>query len=106
MKKLRIVKDEEYLDGFCVISKAGRVICVNVEKLWKEAKNNAPKHPEERFTRNFANTYAHELLHSEIKKVEREYDYGEERVIYSMLGDRWTKFLEKYYKTKSFKYLK
>jgi len=101
MKQLRIVKDEEMLDGFCMINPKGSIIYVNVEKLWKEAKKIAPKHPENKFVRDFTNTYAHELLHAEIKKIEHEYDYGEEKVVCSMLGDKWTKYLDKYYKAKA-----
>ena len=103
-KKLHIIPDEEYLDGFCEMSedRASYSVCVNIEKLWNYAVKHS-KRPVDYFIRAFSKTYTHELIHILIRQSLPTHTFSEnslfeEKTVYSMLGERWNKKLKKYYK--------
>ena len=108
MKQVKIIQDKENLDGFALIGHHSYEIYINIEKLWKIAKEGYDKRvckfPENRFIKAFAGTHTHEMIHILIKQcmpslmIDTEYEYGEERIIYKMLNDLWTKDVEKFYK--------
>jgi len=102
VKSLKKIKESENLDGFAYVDKNSYKIYVNVEKLWKEARgrtindNNAVNS----FACLFSKTHTHELLHFLIgqrRRKSRKYDYGEEKAIYRLLRDPWTKSISKFY---------
>ena len=94
MGKLKLIKTEDNLYGFCETEN----IYVNIEKLWDESKIRDPINTEKKFIKEFSNTYTHELLHLIIKDILTSYDYGEEKVIYRLLNEKWTKSVDNYYK--------
>ena len=96
---LKIIRDNNNLYGYCIPGTKNSQIYVNIEKIWKESVTRAPKHPETRFIKVFSGTYTHELLHALISQAKKNYDYGEEKIIYTLLGEHWTKQSESYYKT-------
>ncbi len=68
-------------------------ISVNIELIWERCKGN-----ENKFIKLFSKTYTHETLHMLIDGiVEDLLAYGEEKVIRTMLKEKWNKELRKYY---------
>jgi len=105
-KQLKKIKDSENLDGFAYVTCDSYKIHVNVEKLWKEAigLTKSKSSAIDSFARLFAKTYVHELLHYLLRQRYRghiKYAYGEEYLIYYLLGDRWTKYTMEYYKNEN-----
>ncbi len=67
-------------------------IGVNVEYIWKEAQN------ENKFIKEFARTYAHEVMHLLVGAIiEDLYFLGEEKTIRDLLKEKWGRKLREYY---------
>ena len=90
MKHTRIYKGEEAeWYGFNLYG----MIAVNIELLWKEAKN------EDKFIKDFAKTYTHELLHQLFDDIATEIRiYREEEIIRKILKEPWNKQVREEYK--------
>jgi len=81
-------------------SQQERDIYINVEKLWKSSIKM--KHPIDYFIREFTDTFDHEIIHwlirVKLKNDYSQYHLGEEKIVYNLLGHKWTKLLEKFYR--------
>jgi len=89
---LKRYKDQDY--GFV----KNNVIGINIERIWLETNQ------ETRFIREFAKTYAHELLHLTLAKAlknKKRTDAGEEKVIRKLCKEPWNKEIESAYKEAS-----
>ena len=83
------IKDQDY--GFV---KNG-IIGINIERLWLEARDEA------KFVKEFAKTYAHELLHIEIAVAvgqDKRTVTGEEKAVRKLANEPWDKEIEAGYK--------
>lgn len=66
---------------------------INVEFIWKLSKKS-----EDKFIRLFSLTYNHEYIHTIVSDIVQElYTCGEEKFIRKILGEEWSKEMEKYY---------
>lgn len=87
-RSLKILKDKEY--GFSTEN----TIHVNIERIWKETKSSG------NFTREFARTYDHELMHillnPELKR-KRVKERTEERIIRNLLREPWNSAISRGY---------
>lgn len=71
-------------------------IQVNIQFLWELSKEN-----EDTFAQLFSVTYAHELIHTLIGNILMElYSCGEEKMIRTLLQERWDKGIDTYYQCK------
>ena len=86
MKLTRVVKgDDAELYGF----NDNGVVNVNIQKLWEDFPD------EDKFIKEFSNTYTHELMHTIVDAIVYEIvDYYGEYVIRVMLGEPWTEDLK------------
>lgn len=84
-KMLKVMKDSDY--GFSVNDK----IHINIQRIWEEKRSFDP------FAREFASTYAHELLHIIFAPIKRKRVIGEEKVVRKMLNEPWDSSLENIY---------
>ena len=82
---LKKYKDPEY--GFT----QGDVICVNIQKIWEETQKV------DDFTDIFGLTYTHDFLHLLIPKLANVALVWEEKIIRSLLDEKWNKELEQKY---------
>lgn len=84
-KMLKILRDGDY--GFSI----NGTIAINVERIWNEKKRFNT------FTKEFASTYSHELLHLILGPIRRKRIIGEEKVIRRMLSEPWDQAIERSY---------
>lgn len=95
-KLTKVLVMPETLFGFTDYYKAE--LNINIQYIWEETRNP------DRFIQLFSTTYAHELLHLMIEEILDELmEYGSEKSIRAMLGEKWTKQIAKYYTSKIIK---
>lgn len=85
---LKTYKDQDY--GFV----QNGVIGINIERIWLETRS------ETIFMKEFAKTYAHELLHLAIARAirnKKRTDKGEEKVVRKLCKEPWNKRIESLY---------
>ena len=85
---LKTIKDQDY--GFIKNGTIG----INIERIWLESANEA------RFIREFAKTYAHEILHLAIDRSLRNRkrtEIGEEKAVRKLVGEKWDRAIECFY---------
>ena len=69
------------------------LIAVNIQLLWETYED------EDKFIKNFAKTYTHELLHQLIDDILQEVRYfKEEEIIRKMLKEPWNEAVRKLYR--------
>ena len=86
---LKLIKDQDY--GFV----RNNTIGINIERIWLETRGEA------KFIKEFAKTYAHELLHIVIEATlgnKKRQVTGEEKVIRKLCSEPWNKEIEAAYK--------
>jgi len=85
---LKNYKDQDY--GFIQNGTVG----INIERIWLETR------AETRFMKEFAKTYAHELLHMAIALTidnKKRTTIGEEKVVRKLCKEPWNKRIEALY---------
>jgi len=96
MAYFKTIEDKDGTEGYYENNEIG----INIQYIWELSHRQA----ENKFIKHFVNTYTHELLHMLIYQLHPEknkrddYLYGEEKAIYAMMGERWTKEVDKFYK--------
>ena len=94
-KSLRSIQDKEGLEGYALIDDNCYEIFINVERLWKQSNGSI-----DRFAKKFSDVHSHELLHFLIRrsyKNKKKYEYGEECIIWKLLGNHMSKEQRRFY---------
>ena len=101
MKQVLVLIKDEGTEGFM---KDG-IVGVNVQHIWNRAVGKENKRIVEHFAKLFSQTTAHETAHYIINKILNRYkrykdgtwQRGEEKTIYKLLGEKWTRKEELFY---------
>jgi len=107
-KKLKKIPNNENLDGFTLVCDINNyTININVEKLWKNSLTRAPRHPVDKFIREFCATMSHEHLHIAVSECYEDEDnkfcMGEECIIWALMEEKMPKWIYKFYKRDFYK---
>lgn len=89
VRKLGKDREENEWEGF----NENGLIAVNIQLLWENYED------EDKFIKNFAKTYIHELLHDLLDEITFKLrEYKEEEIIRKILKEPWNKQVRELYK--------